>query len=135
MTFTTATQELLALVSSILTLAEADNVVFDNEAYDPVPRQAWTKVSIVHKAGIQETLGHVGARRFEYKGLVAVRSYAPVDFGTSPSAGLFEFFIPYAHVRILDSLRFETPRISEGVREGAWHVSGIEMPFVYENIL
>jgi hypothetical protein len=104
---------------------------FENEAYLAV--DTWVRVTLVHAAREQATMGSTGNRRFEARGAILVQLFGAVDVGRRPLA------------QLADSVRsvFEGQRIGTEITtyggstrelptDGRWARSSVSIPVWYD---
>ena len=64
--------------------ANATPVTFDNEKFNPPANEApWARLSIRNISAAQETLGKVGNRKYERKGLISIQIFTKTNSGVS----------------------------------------------------
>jgi hypothetical protein len=108
--------------------------VFDNETKDTKGLDEWVRVIVRHTSGGQDSLGAVGNRRYERRGLVLIQLYAAVNRGllrldelANTALGLFEG-------KTIDQVFFYDARPQEAPKEGQWARLNVIVEFTYDEI-
>ena len=112
-----------------LTPVQLGNEVFKT----PKPTDDWVRVTVRHRVARQESLGDVGARKFDRAGSVFVQCFTPLDKGEAATDALattaravFEgkTFSPQA-------IRFTGVDVREVGPDRGWNQTNVEAPFNY----
>lgn len=111
---------------------------YDNEQFTPPAGAIWTRLSVRHLLGEQETLGETGNRKFARTGLVLVQVFTPVDTGVRVTDTLVTTIRNifegkhFSGVGYTIWLRGGTTR-ELGIDDGYWQTI-VEIPFYYNEI-
>lgn len=96
---------------------------------------AWCRVVVRNTVSAQETLGPVGARKFERQGDIMIQVFVPVDMGTAHADTL-----AMAARAVFEGTKFSGVSCYAGlVREigpdGRWFQVNVTIPFTYYETL
>jgi hypothetical protein len=80
-TITAARESLYTEFYNSFTGVPQARITFDNEKFDPPEDVSWVRFAVRHFGGGQESLGDVGARKFNRTGAAFVQVFIPQDTG------------------------------------------------------
>lgn len=123
----------------ILTVFLADfsataNITFDGEKFDPPTNDDWVRVAIRHEGRAQESMGAVGARKFESSGSVFIQCFCPLDSGSSSADTMAAAAQAVFEGKVLGAtelLRFTSAAITEVGPSDDWYQINVEAFFTY----
>lgn len=102
----------------------------------PTGDSPWAWVQMRHLTGDQATLGEVGNRRFERRGLITVEIYVPAGLGLTTADDLskvaqdaFE-----GQETAPDAVLFRNVRMNEVGRNGPWFQVNVLAEFDYQEV-
>lgn len=106
---------------------------FDNESFDPPDDAAWARLTVRHAIRAQESLGGIGARKFESEGSAIVQCFAPLDSGASLADALAEVARSIFEGKTLlpEVIRFTSAEIQEIGPTDAWYQINCTASFSY----
>lgn len=104
---------------------------FDNEVAE---RQEvnWVRLVVRHNQAEQETLGPVGARKFERSGSVIVQVFTVLDKGTTDGDTLVEAVRDVFEGKTIGNVRFNGVIVREIGSDDLWFQYNVEAPFNYD---
>lgn len=105
----------------------------DNEGFTPPAAGGWVRLSVRHTISTQETLGPIGSRKFERRGLIFVQVFVPKN-DPIKNADTYVTTIKNAleAVTLLDDnlvTEAHVPREIGG--SDRWYQVNVEVPFRY----
>ena len=110
-------------------------ITFDNENFDP-PAGVWARMVVRHAGRDQESLGGLGARKFESVGSVIVQCFGPLDTGTAlvdtlaqVAQGIFE-----GKTLTPEGIRFTSAVVTEIGPTEDWMQVNVESLFSYTQL-
>ncbi len=113
------------------TITVADDLTFENEKYDPPVDTPWVRLSMRHFVARQESLGDVGARKFNRQGSVFVQVFVPQDGGLLDADTIAQEAREIFEGKTLSGIRLFTAEIREvGLTDG-YHLILVEIRFEY----
>lgn len=106
---------------------------FDNEKFDPPTGAEWVRVSVRHRASVQDSLGEPGLRKFERIGAVFVQCFVPLDKGLSAADNLATAARNVFEGRTFnpEAIHFFDAATRELGPDGAWYQVNVEASFIY----
>lgn len=123
----------------ILTVFLADfaataNITLDGEKFDPPTNDDWVRVAIRHTARSQESMGAVGARKFESIGSVFIQCFSPLDSGSGSAdtmAAAAQAVFEGKLIGTTERLRFTSAAVTEVGPTDDWYQINVEAFFSY----
>jgi hypothetical protein len=103
----------------------------DNENYDPPTDAVWYRLAVRHADRNQESLGGLGARKFESEGSVFVQCFAPLDSGAALADTLAETARSIFEGKTLTQIRFTSAAVREIGPTDDWYQINVEATFTY----
>ena len=85
----------------------------ENTGFSEPEDKTWVRLTVRHKEGGQVSLGRVGNRRYDRKGIIAVSVFTPMEQGTSEADELSQFAL-----ELFEGTRFNGVTVNNGtIRE------------------
>lgn len=98
------------------------------------PVKSWARIDIKDNLRSQETLGGVGQRRFENKGIVIVEVYTP-SFSGRTLADTLSALVRDAYEGInVGSLWFRNARTVPAAPDGFWNHTNVIAEFIWDEV-
>lgn len=112
------------------------NVTFANENYTAPADTNWARLTVLHEAGEQDTLGTTGERKFMRRARVLIQIFGPVDNGIGSLDTLAQESRSIFEGKTLDgNLYFTNVDIRESGPDGEWYQLIVDAPFDYRETL
>ncbi len=107
---------------------------FGNEKYAPPTDAAWARLTVNHEAGVQDSLGKTGDRKFLRRGRVLIQLYDTVDNGLRDLDILADATRDIFEGVTFSGLYFISADIRESGQDGEWYQYVVDAPFDYHEI-
>lgn len=114
------------------TTLNSANYTFDNEAYTPPDAEAWARVTLRERPSTQGSLGPVGQRKFDRRGVLFIQIMTPAGQGTSEGDLLASSTAAIFEGTSFSGLRFTAVTIRSTGRSGSEWVTLVEAAFDYQ---
>jgi len=105
---------------------------FANERYSPPTDTVWARLTVVHEAGEQDSIGRVGGRKFLRRGRVLIQIFDKVDNGVRNLDTLADAARDIFEGASFDGLYFISADIRETGPDGEWFQILVDAPFDYQ---
>ncbi len=106
-----------------------------NEPFtQPTPDESWVRLTVLNVGGGQESLGKVGNRRFERRGIIIVNVFTPLEEGTFGGDTLASEVQTIYEGTKFDGITVNDSRIREKGVEDQWYHTIMEADFIYYEI-
>ncbi len=114
-----------------VTAIPTSRLTFENEAFDPPDDLSWCRLAVRLFGGGQESLGDVGARKFNREGLVFVQVFLPQDNGVAEADTIAQEVRDIFEGTTISGVRlFDTEIREVGLTDG-YHMTIAETAFEY----
>lgn len=106
----------------------------DNDEFLEPENVAWTRLTVRNIGGGQSSLGRIGNRRYDRKGIIVVSVFTPVEQGTSEADLLAQ-----AALVLFEGTRFGGVTVNDGVvkevgAKNTWYQEVMTAEFSYDEI-
>jgi len=95
---------------------------------------SWIRLSIRHTTASQWTLGQIGNRKFQRKGLIIGQIFTPLNIGRQLSDQLVQRFKDVFEGVNFDAVECYTANVKEMVTEGLWFPVAVQVDFNYNEL-
>lgn len=105
---------------------------FENEKFTPPPELPWVRLSVRNLTGEQETLGPIGLRKYDRRGIIAIQVFVLADTGLSQADALSKTAQDIFEGVSFSGVHTDNSNIRENGIDGKWLMMLVEIFFFYD---
>tara|TARA_R110002167_G_scaffold121845_2_gene300256 strand:- start:131 stop:544 length:414 start_codon:yes stop_codon:yes gene_type:complete len=105
---------------------------FTSEDFTAPTDAQWARVTVAHEAGVQDSLGSVGSRKYLRRGRVLIQIFGPVDQGLRALDLLADATRDIFEGTQFGGLYFVSADVRESGQDGEWFQLVVDAPFDYQ---
>ena len=105
---------------------------FQSEDFQSPTDAPWARLIVNHEAGVQDSLGPIGSRKYLRRGRVLVQLFGPVDQGLRALDLLADATRDIFEGTRFSGLYFISADVRESGQDGEWYQLTVDAPFDYQ---
>lgn len=121
------------LIKTFISNWSTTDIAHDNESYDPPSTTTeYVRISIRHLPSAQDTLGPENGRRYLRRGLIIIQVFVQADTNMQRTSVLCQQILDIFEGKHFTYCWTKNSNIREGLTDGRWFQTSVEIEFNYE---